>query len=119
LRYVNAGHNPPILLRQDNSNEWLDIGGTPVGMFHSWSYAEGTVTLKAGDIFVAYTDGITEASNSAGEEWGSQGLESTVRRNGGRSAVEIVRSLFDGTNHFADGMHADDATALVFCADGC
>ncbi len=88
-------------------------------MFHSWSYAEGTVTLKAGDVFVAYTDGITEASNAAGEEWGSQGLESTVRRNGGRSAAAIVGSLFDGMNHFADGIQADDATALVFREDGC
>ncbi|MBI1898196.1 MAG: serine/threonine-protein phosphatase [Acidobacteria bacterium] len=117
LRYVNAGHPPPMLFRQDHSFEWLEKGGAPVGMFDSGPYVEGTATLNAGDVFVAYTDGITEASNGAGEEWGSQGLESIVRRNGSRSAAAIISSIFDGMSEFADGTQADDATALVFRAD--
>jgi sigma-B regulation protein RsbU (phosphoserine phosphatase) len=63
LRYVNAGHTPPIVVREDNSILSLEIGGAPVGMFPDWKYEEGIVNLQPGDLMLAYTDGVSEATN--------------------------------------------------------
>jgi sigma-B regulation protein RsbU (phosphoserine phosphatase) len=78
LRYVNAGHNPPVVLRRNGSIDWLETGGAPVGMFPDSNYAEGIVQLDPGDLVIAYTDGVTEAANRWGEEWGVQGLLKAV-----------------------------------------
>jgi serine phosphatase RsbU (regulator of sigma subunit) len=72
LQYVNAGHFPPMVLRRDGSIEWLEAGGAPVGMFADWTYQEGSVQLEPGDLFLAYTDGVVEAVNPSGAEWGSR-----------------------------------------------
>ena len=74
LRYINAGHNPPVVLRRDGSVEWLESSGAPVGMFPDSIYQEKTVDLNAGDLLIAYTDGLIEATNQFGEEWGIQAL---------------------------------------------
>src|ERR1700689_989659 len=58
LRYVNAGHNPPIVIRQDRSMTRLETGGVPVGIFPSGTYEEGLVQLRPGDLIIAYTDGV-------------------------------------------------------------
>jgi len=75
LRYVNAGHNPPIVIRPDHSIIRLQAGGVPVGIFPRWIYEEGTAQLRCGDLIIAYTDGVTEALSPAGEEWASSGSE--------------------------------------------
>lgn len=74
LRYVNAGHNPPIVIRRDSSTHFLASGGAPVGMFADSEYVVGTVNLEAGDLVIAFTDGLIEAPNQDGEEWGIPGL---------------------------------------------
>jgi Stage II sporulation protein E (SpoIIE) len=74
LEYVNAGHNPPLLIRGGNSLVGLETGGPPVGIFADSVYSAGIVQLNAGDLIVAYTDGVVEARDTAGEEWGVQGL---------------------------------------------
>jgi sigma-B regulation protein RsbU (phosphoserine phosphatase) len=74
LRYVNAGHTPPVVLRRNGSIDTLETGGAPVGMFPDSSYEEGLVQLDPGDVVIAYTDGVIEAANQSGEEWGVQGL---------------------------------------------
>lgn len=68
LRYVNAGHNPPMVIRRDGSIIWLETGGAPVGLFPDSTYEEGAVQLNPGDLLLAYTDGVSEAVNPAGEE---------------------------------------------------
>ncbi len=84
LRYVNAGHNPPIVIRQDRSVIQLDTGGVPVGIFPHSIYQEGVVQLRPGDLIVGYTDGVTETVNPAGQEWGIEGLR--------RAAADMTRT---------------------------
>jgi len=113
LRYVNAGHNPPLILRTDGSILWLETGGAPVGMFPDWPYDEGEVQLYPGDIVVAYSDGVVEAVNPLGEQWGEKGLRRAVAESRGRSADDIVHSIFKAMDDFSDGRQTDDATVVV------
>ena len=83
LRYVNAGHNPPYLVRSFSADapiEELATGGMIIGMFPVTSYEEAVVDLHPGDVLIAFTDGVTEALNTAGEEWGEERLKALVRR---------------------------------------
>ncbi len=70
LVYVNAGHNPPILLRQTGAIERLPAGGIPLGIQENAPYESGTATLQGGDWLIIFTDGVTEAENSRSEEYG-------------------------------------------------
>jgi predicted permease len=89
LRYVNAGHNPPYLVRRrvtdtvahdDAANEIqeLAVGGAVVGLFPDMSYEEGSVDLRSGDVLVAFTDGVTEAQNPRDEEFGEERLKALL-----------------------------------------
>jgi len=80
FRYSNGGHLPPIVLAEDGSLRRLDCGGTVVGLFDGMSYDENSVQLRRGDIFVAYSDGITEPENDFGE-FGEQRLIDLLREN--------------------------------------
>ena len=73
LHYVNAGHNPPMVVRPDGSMAWLTTGGAPVGMFPDSIYEEGSVQLGSGDLIVAYTDGVIEALNPSSLRMGYRG----------------------------------------------
>ena len=115
LRYVNAGHNPPVVIHADGSMEWLEPGGAPVGLFPDGVWQERAVRLEPGDRVVAYTDGVTEAANPCGEEFGIDGLLRAVRRDGRKSADELVRSILDTMDEFTGGTQTDDATAAVLC----
>jgi phosphoserine phosphatase RsbU/P len=80
LTYTNAGHLPPLLLSTDGSMRRLDCGGTVVGLFDDLSFEEGSVQLKPGDLFLAYSDGVTEPENDFGE-FGEARLIQLVREN--------------------------------------
>jgi phosphoserine phosphatase RsbU/P len=77
LTYSNAGHLPPIILGDDGSTRRLDVGGTVVGLFDDCSYEEQTVQLHPGDIFIAFSDGMTEPENEFGE-FGETRLVETI-----------------------------------------
>jgi phosphoserine phosphatase RsbU/P len=113
LRYVNAGHNPPMVIRRDGSVAWLETGGAPVGMFAGWQYQEGTVQLDEGDVVVLYTDGLPEAVNASGEQWGVEGLSNAAAANRHQGAEEAVDAIFRAFDEFCDGSQADDATVAV------
>jgi phosphoserine phosphatase RsbU/P len=113
LRYVNAGHNPPMVTRRDRSIEWLDAGGFPVGIFPDSTYDEGCVHLYPGDTVLAYTDGVIEARSPAGEEWGVAGLRKAVLESEARGACALVDSIFASLDEFSCGRQTDDATVLV------
>ncbi len=113
LRYVNAGHNPPIVIRQDRSVIWLQTGGVPVGIFPSWTYEEGTVHLRPGDLIIAYTDGVTEAVNPACEEWGVEGLRKAADESAAQCPDNIVCAIFTSMDEFSRGRQTDDATVMV------
>ena len=113
LHYVNAGHNPPMVMRRDGSIDWLEAGGAAVGMFADWPYEEGAVRLNSGDFILAYTDGVTEAENPLGEVWGVEGLRKAAAENRGRSAEDIVEAIFKSMDEFSYGRQTDDATVVV------
>lgn len=113
LRYVNAGHNPPIIIRQDRSMIRLETGGVPVGIFSSWTYEEGMVQLRPGDLIIAYTDGVTEAVNPAGEEWGVEGLRKAVDESAPQCPDDIACAIFTSMDEFSRGRQTDDATVIV------
>lgn len=113
IHYVNAGHNPPIVLRRDGSMICLETGGAPVGMFPNWDYQEAAVQLCPGDLVIAYTDGVTEVSNPAGEEWGLDGLREAVDHCGSQTTEDIAWWIFRSMDEFSEDRQTDDATVLV------
>lgn len=113
LRYVNAGHNPPIIFHQDDSIEWLEPSGAPVGLFPDATWQERIVPLRPGDRLIAYTDGVTEACSPSGEEWGMKGLLRAANARRTESADELVRSILDSMDDFSRGVQTDDATLAI------
>ena len=115
LRYINAGHNPPVVLRRDGSVEWLETSGAPVGMFPDSIYEENIVELEPGDLIIAFTDGVVEATNQNGEEWGIQGLLKAAVYGAQRSqnAGDLVNLIFHSIDDFSHEHQTDDATLAV------
>jgi len=115
LRYVNAGHNPPLVIRRDGSMHWLETGGAPVGLFADSEYGEGIVKLETGDLLIAFTDGLIEATNQHGEEWGVQGLLKTAAFGAqcSQDAGDLVNLVFNTMDDFSKGHQTDDATLAV------
>jgi sigma-B regulation protein RsbU (phosphoserine phosphatase) len=116
LTYVNAGHNPPMLFHR-SAGEWrvsrLETGGTVVGLLESFPYQQGVVTIAPDDVFVAYTDGISEAMNNADEEWGDERLMATIRRCIGLSPSETIARLMQAADAFVAGAKQHDDMTLV------
>jgi ketosteroid isomerase-like protein len=113
LTYSNAGHNPPLLLGR-NGAQWLKTGGTFAGMFEGAQFEEETLQLHAGDRLVVYSDGITEARNTEGIEFGEERLLSCVEANREQAPPRLVRSVLDAVQQFATGTRqGDDLTVLV------
>ena len=114
--YVNAGHNPPMLFRCA-AGKWsvtrLDVGGTVVGLLESYPYQQGSVSLAAGDILVAFTDGISEAMNSADEEWGEDHLMNTIENCASLGAQDIMNRVFTAADAFVAGATQHDDMTLV------
>ena len=118
LRYVNAGHPSPMIIRRNNNSIlWLETGGAPVGMFPDWKYEEGAVELQPGDLMLAYTDGVTEATNPDGEEWGIEGVRKAAAECNGRSPEDIVSAIFTAMDEFTHGQQTDDATVVALRVD--
>jgi len=115
FRYVNCGHNPALLF-QAKTRDVIPMNSScfPVGMFDSEACEVNRADLAAGDILVLYTDGITEAENSQGEEFGMERLSAVIRRDSSLSAEEILNNIFQSAEEFCQGVgFEDDATALV------
>ena len=113
LHYVNAGHNPPMVIRRGGSIDWLETGGAPVGIFSGWTYEEGAIQLNPGDLVLAYTDGVTEVMNPAGEQWGVEGLQKAAAENAQQSPEDIVHAIFESIDEFSRGRQTDDETVVV------
>jgi phosphoserine phosphatase RsbU/P len=114
LRYVNAGHNPPIVLHQDGSHHRLTEGGGVFGVFPNQLFAMGTTQLQPGDRVVFYTDGVTEATDPLTlEEFGEQRLVQLLEQNCASTAKEIQVKILEAAGEFCRGGWHDDATLLV------
>ncbi len=114
LVYVNAGHNPPCILRADGSRDYLDRGGLVVGIMPDSEYEEGRATLCAGDDLVLYTDGVTEAANTEDEMFGEERLEQLLIEHRHASAREIEEQVYTSIKDFAAGAsQTDDLTMVI------
>lgn len=114
LRYTNAGHNPPLLLRSSGMVELLGISGIAPGVIEEARYRESQVVIEAGEVLVCYTDGVTEAINAAEEEYGSARLTELVQRFRERPADTIVQAILsDLAAHTGERPAFDDVTLVV------
>jgi sigma-B regulation protein RsbU (phosphoserine phosphatase) len=115
LAYVNAGHNPPLLFRPGLEEPVrLSTGGMVIGLFTEAEYSQETIRLEPSDVLVCYTDGISEAANLDGEEFGESRLSRLVSSHREKNASGILEALMNELSGFVDGTtQQDDQTALV------
>ncbi|HWB49810.1 MAG TPA: SpoIIE family protein phosphatase [Stellaceae bacterium] len=119
LRYCNAGHNPPYLLRADGSRETLKATGIPFGVMEDAPYRIAEVQLGPGDTLFLFSDGITEAFNPDAEEFGTERLEAALETARGGAAAAVVGAVLAATGSFAAGAEqSDDITALALAYRG-
>jgi sigma-B regulation protein RsbU (phosphoserine phosphatase) len=113
LRVANSGNPRPIYCHDGHAN-MLEAAGLPLGMFEDVSHDEVTIHAKSGDIFVFFSDGIVDASNSKDEQFGRSRVEHVIAKNAGGNAREIVDAIFKAAEDFAAGADVfDDQTAVV------
>ena len=113
LQYSNAGHNAPVLTREDGVQVRLEQGGLIVGAFQESVYDQGEIDLRPGDRLVMFTDGLSEAVDGNGDEFGEERLAEASRSNRQLSAEALRRCLLDRVTDFCRGEFEDDATVLV------
>jgi serine phosphatase RsbU (regulator of sigma subunit) len=119
LRYCNAGHNPPYLLRADGGRETLKATGIPFGIDSDRPYRIAEISLVPGDALFLFSDGITEAFSPAGEIFGEARLERALDGARGRGAAEMVAEVIGATDEFAAGAEqSDDITCLALVYRG-
>lgn len=114
LAFVNAGHNPPILLERDGSARFIERGGLPLGLFRDTRYYEYYLPVEAGQILLLYTDGATEATTPGGEEYGRDRLVETLRATRDKSARDMIDFIYSDIFEWTGGRGAgDDVTFVV------
>jgi len=113
LRYANCGHNPPLLLRADGTVEYLAGTGPVLGVLPEWKCSVAEVQMASGDILVSFTDGIQEAVNEAGEEFGIGRLLEAVRANRHLPVSSLLKVIGTTVQTFSNGQQEDDQTLIV------
>ncbi|HMJ26826.1 MAG TPA: SpoIIE family protein phosphatase [Pyrinomonadaceae bacterium] len=115
LAFLNAGHNPPLIVHAGGTMEQLAAGGLPLGIMPNADFREGRTKLHPGDVLVIYSDGVSEATNPAGEEFGPTRLYEVVARNLDASAGGIRDRIESALTKFCQGTPAADDITLVIC----
>src|SRR6267378_1854273 len=113
LSFLNAGHNPPLIVHAAGTVEQLASGGLPLGIKADADYREGRTHLQMGDVLVIYSDGVTEAASPSGEEFGPTRLYEVVSRNVDASAAGIRDRIESALTKFSQGTQAADDITLV------
>ena len=114
LTFVNAGHNPPMLSREDGTLVRLESTGPVAGIFAEANYKAVTIDFVPGERLVIYSDGVTEYENGAGEEFGDARLREILVRETAQPAEETCRAIVDGLHSFGgDVPFNDDVTMVV------
>ena len=115
LRYVNAGHNAPLLVKGGTGQvQRLEASGPVVGLLPEVSYEAGAIVLEEADLLIAYTDGISEAMTVEDEEWGEERMLAAACADPERSAAEVLRCVFHAADEFTAGAEQhDDMTLLL------
>jgi sigma-B regulation protein RsbU (phosphoserine phosphatase) len=118
VAYCNAGHNAPILLGQHGMKR-LESGGPFIGAFERAMFGEETLQLEPGDLLVAFSDGVTEARNADGQEFGEDRLLACIEGHRALAPAALLDSLLDTVQQFSAGAgQRDDLTALVLRYSG-
>jgi len=117
LRYANCGHCAPLLLRAGGELTKLEPTAPMLGAFEEWSCIEEEVSLAPGDTLLLYSDGVTEAANPAGDEFGEHRLARTLRENSGlRGCVapnDLVGEIVNAVSRFSEAALVDDVTVVA------
>jgi serine phosphatase RsbU (regulator of sigma subunit) len=113
LRYANCGHVPAILLRSNGNMERLSPTCTVLGLFEDWNCVIAETYLGEGDVLALYTDGVTEAVNEAGEDFGEFGLIDALRQNLSAPAEELAQTIVRDVVRFSGSVQQDDITLIV------
>jgi sigma-B regulation protein RsbU (phosphoserine phosphatase) len=113
MRYVNCGHCAPLLLRSGGELRKLEPTAAVLGAFEEWNCYEEEFGLDAGDTLLLYSDGVTEATNSSGDEFGEYRLACLLRERRSRTADDLVRDVVNAVAAFSGGSRMDDITVVA------
>ncbi|HEX7330805.1 MAG TPA: SpoIIE family protein phosphatase [Pyrinomonadaceae bacterium] len=113
LTFTNAGHNPPMLMRANGECIRLDDGGPVIGAFCDSTYSQREIQLREGDKLLLFTDGVTEARDASGEEFGEHRLQQCLRSYRGNNAAELRTRILEEVAQFCADDFEDDATLMV------
>ena len=113
MRYANCGHCAPLLLRAGGEVIKLEPTAAMLGAFEEWDCAEEEVSLAPGDTLLLYSDGVTEAANAAGDEFGEDRLVRTLRESKPSTAEDLVRRIVNAVSTFSEASLVDDVTVVA------
>jgi sigma-B regulation protein RsbU (phosphoserine phosphatase) len=113
LRYVNCGHVAPMLVRASGALEQLAPTATMLGAFRNWNCSESVVELRAGDILIVYSDGVTEAGIDRGEEFGEERLARAVTEHRALAASGLVEEILNQVAAYSGASRSDDVTVVA------
>jgi len=113
LMFTNAGHNPPLLIQTNGECVSLEAGGGVLGAFADTPYTQGQIELNDGDRLALFTDGLTEAVDASGEQFGEQRLIQLLREARRQSADELKETIFNAAGEFCGNTFRDDAALMV------
>lgn len=117
LVYCNAGHNPPILVRQNGCVQRLESDDAVLGYFRDWHYGERALELRSGDRLVLFSDGMVEAFDEQGQEFGDERLVALAAENRAGNAERLHRRLSTAMLQHCDQRPQDDATLVVLAVE--
>lgn len=117
LRYVNAGHNTPVLVGSRRGTR-LEAGGPPIGLLPDSTFEMGELRLQPGDTLVIYSDGITEAASATGQQFGERRLQEIVEQNASNPLAEIQQQVLNAVHQWSGFELEDDLTLLIVRTTG-
>ena len=117
LSFTNAGHNPPLLVHANGECERLEDGGSVLGAFSELHYAQGKIRLQDGDRLLMFTDGLSEAVDTQGEQFGEDRLTELMCTHRHRTPQEIKEIIFNAVAEFCGHAFRDDAALMVVGVD--
>lgn len=114
IRYCNAGHNPPVLVRADGTTIRLSEGGPAISrLLSSTSFSDGEHELREGDRIVLFTDGVSESRDAAGNDYSEERIEQMIATNRAMPARELITTIVDSVSAFSSGRVDDDLTMVA------
>ncbi|MDH3494874.1 MAG: serine/threonine-protein phosphatase, partial [Acidobacteriota bacterium] len=112
--YSNAGHNPPVLMNADGGSRFVEYGDLPLGMFRETRYHQHYIRMESGQMLVLYTDGITEAENPKGEEFGKERFVKCLADGYDLPARELIHFIRQELDKFTESEYLnDDGTLFI------